>query len=270
MDLFLIFWALTFLLAIPRIKWHRRPDPLFEYYNTGDDLYVAIYGAKWSAQTFTVGAIGHTVTSVKIKAKRYAGSPGTVTLGIRATDGSGHPTGSDLTSGSQDGNSWSTTMEWHEFALTEQALSPSTKYAVVVRAPSGNTSNYIQWADDQSSPSYTGGNEEDSVDSGSSWTTFANRDFMFEVWGGYLPPSAPTNCSVSILTETSLRVSWTDASTTEDDFHVERKTGAGGTYAEVQIVVSTTKASTGTVYRLRGSLESSLTLSFLSKTCSPK
>ena len=76
---------------------------LYENYNTGDDAALGIYGAIWAAQTFTVGAAGHTITSVKLLLYRY-GSPGTVTVSIRATDGNGHPTGSDLTSGTTDGN----------------------------------------------------------------------------------------------------------------------------------------------------------------------
>ena len=162
---------------------------LYEYYNTGDDGYSWEYDVYWKAQTFTVGATGHTVSSVKLKLFRY-GSPGTVTVSIRATDGSGHPTGPDLTSGTIDGNSLTTNSSglWYEITLTEITLSASTKYAIVVRAPSGTGSNFLCWKRDGSSPTYTDGNEEDSSNSGGAWTSDATKDLMFEVWGNATGP----------------------------------------------------------------------------------
>jgi hypothetical protein len=64
---------------------------LYEYYNTNPNGGgPAIYGVYWSAETFTVGADGHTVEYVKLKMYR-AGSPGTVTVSIRAVDASDKP-----------------------------------------------------------------------------------------------------------------------------------------------------------------------------------
>jgi len=156
---------------------------LYEVYSTGDDGSYAMYGKYWDAQTFTVGATGHTVTSVKLKLYRK-GSPGTVTVSIRATSGD-HPTGADLTVGTIDGNSLTTATAgaWYEIALTEYTLNASTKYAIVVRAPNGSTNNYLYWRADKTSPTYTGGNREDSIDNGVTWTTTTLSDFMFEVWG---------------------------------------------------------------------------------------
>ena len=184
------FWSLLlflpFLFAIPKTKWHRRPDPLFEYYNTNDDNNAGVYGNYWRAQTFTVGATGHTVTSIKVKLYRV-GSPQTGTISIRATDANGHPTGGDLTSASIDGNSLSTTPTWYEYPVSSYSLSANTKYAIVLRFPSGNASNMAEWRADSTSPTYTGGNFEDSTDGGSSWYAMTSWDFMFEIWGN--PPS---------------------------------------------------------------------------------
>jgi len=157
---------------------------LYEYYNTGNDSYGTLYGAIWRAQTFTP-ATAHKVTSVKLKLYRV-GSPGTVTVSIRATDASGHPTGSDLCSGTIDGNTLTTATAgaWYEITLgAGYNLSASTKYAIVARAPSGNTSNYVQWLVDSTSATYAGGCCEYSTDSGSSWTSLTDYDFMFEDWG---------------------------------------------------------------------------------------
>jgi hypothetical protein len=156
---------------------------LFENYVTGDDGAVECYGVNWKSQTFTVGGTGHTVSSVKIKAYRV-GSPGTLTVSIRATDANGHPTGSDLTSGTIDANTFTTNTAgaWYEITVSSYSLSANTKYAIVVRATGGDASNLVYWRTDSSEPTYTDGNLERSTDGGSSWEATA-YDAMFEVWG---------------------------------------------------------------------------------------
>jgi len=159
---------------------------LYEYYNTGNDGAQKAYGTTWVAQTFTVGTVGanenHKITSVKLLIRRY-NLPGTLTVGIRATDGSGYPTGSDLTSGSIDGNSLPTTATWTEITVTEYTLNAGIKYAIVARAPSGSSVDYVIWSLDKSSPTYTGGSAFTSSNSGSSWTEDTTKDLMFEEYG---------------------------------------------------------------------------------------
>jgi hypothetical protein len=158
---------------------------LYEYYKTGDDWYAKLYDTKWVAQTFTP-SVAHKITSVKLKLYR-TGSPGTITVSIRTTDGSGHPTGADLCSGTTDGNTLpeGSPYEWREITLgAGYNLSASTKYAIVARALSGDdVANFAQWRQDSSSPAYAGGNLEYSFNSGSSWTTDVATDQMFEEWG---------------------------------------------------------------------------------------
>lgn len=158
---------------------------LYEYYITNDDSASIIEDGTWIAQTFTVIATGHTITSVKLKLYRV-GNPGTVTVSIRNTSGN-HPTGSDLTIGTIDGNSLTTNGAgaWYEIALTEYTVGIN-KFAIVVRAPNGDGSNYVAWKFDWSSPTYDGGNEEYSGNSGDSWASDLTADFMFEVWGNAL------------------------------------------------------------------------------------
>jgi hypothetical protein len=156
----------------------------YEYYNTNDDDQNSPYGVWWFAQTFTP-TTAHKVTSVKLLLCRY-GSPGTITVGIRATDGAGKPTGNDLCSGTINGNTLSEypTNTWYEITLgAGYDLVASTKYAIVVRAPSGNSSNQLFWRCDVSSPTYAGGSYAGSGDSGSTWTLDTGTDFMFEEWG---------------------------------------------------------------------------------------
>jgi hypothetical protein len=156
----------------------------YEYYNINDDAPYSLYGVSWAAQTFTP-LIAHKITSIKLKLERI-GAPGTVTVSIRATDGSGTPTGGDLCSGSFDGNylpedpNW----EWREITLGNGAiLSANTMYAIVVRNPGGDLGNRIRWAVDETSPTYDRGTESTSMDSGVSWAVVPTYDLMFEEWG---------------------------------------------------------------------------------------
>jgi len=162
---------------------------LYEHYNIGDDASAALYDAEWRAQTFTPSA-AHKITSVKLKIYR-AGSPGTITVSIRATDGSGHPIGGDLCSGTIDGNALTTSSpgEWREITLgAGYDLDASTQYAIVVRAPSGNASNLLRYRVDASSPTYAGGCLEQSHNSGSTWSSIPSYDSMFEEWGEAIGP----------------------------------------------------------------------------------
>lgn len=172
---------------------------LYEYYNTGVNDYVYVYNAVWVAQTFTVGITGHRITSIKLEAHRV-GSPGTLTVSVRATDGNGHPTGEDLTSGTINANTFGVNFpgSWYEVTLTSCILEPNTKYAIVYRALTGNGANHVRLEGDKTTPSYGGGNREDSSDSGGSWSSNTGFDFMFEVWGPP-PPVAYTQTISEIL-----------------------------------------------------------------------
>jgi hypothetical protein len=158
------------------------PLTLQAYYIINDDSYDTANLTRWLAQTFTVGATGHSITSVKLKMFRII-SPGTVTVSIRATS-SGHPTGSDLTVGTINGNLLTTNSNglWYEIALTEYKLSANVKYAIIVRGSAGG-SNAVCWRCDAFGSIYPGGNREWSINSGDTWTSGTDSDFMFEVWG---------------------------------------------------------------------------------------
>lgn len=154
----------------------------FENYATGADGYHDVWGDNWYAQSFTP-ITAHRITSVKLLLSRL-NSPGTVTVSIKATDGSGHPTGDDLCSGTLNGNLLpNVTPEWKEVSLGDGANLSTVKYAIVVRALSGNSSNYVDWSIDGTGPTYAGGCVEESANAGASWSSWTNQDFMFEEWG---------------------------------------------------------------------------------------
>ncbi|GAJ10547.1 unnamed protein product, partial [marine sediment metagenome] len=114
----------TFMPAQPVLA----DSTLFESYTTGDDYNSTIYEDLWRAQTFTPST-AHTVTSVKLLIYGKD-NPGDFTVSIKATDGSGHPTGEDLCYGTINGNDLPDTKTWTEITLgAGTSLSAETKYA---------------------------------------------------------------------------------------------------------------------------------------------
>jgi len=207
--------GLTAPLATPVLA---APPHLYEYYNTGGDAPAWIGGNVWAAQTFTPGT-AHTITSVKLLLSKL-GNPGTVTVGIRATDVSGDPTGTDLCSGTTDSSTLliGPNYQWREITLgSGYNLSAGTQYAIVVRAANNITLfRHLNWLQDISSPSYAGGRAETSTNGGSSWTSYINRDLMFEEWGDIAPVADPQNLSVGACNNLTVTLSGSD-SDTEDD-----------------------------------------------------
>ena len=154
-----------------------------DYYSTGDDAAVDIYGANWYAQTFTTSE-AYSISSVRLKIYRL-GEPGTATVSIRETDDGGDPTGGDLCSGTINANTITTDTSggWYEVEFSSNYdLEASTQYAVIVRAVAGDSSNYVGWRYD-STGTLADGNYEASTNGGMSWTANTSYDFMFSTWG---------------------------------------------------------------------------------------
>ena len=164
-------------------------DPVkFEYYTAGDDANRGSFGNTWSSQTFTVQAgQPHRIRKVVLKLFRV-GLPGTVTVSIKATDGSGHPTGADKCVTTINGNVLTDVSPGQYYdvdfgtGLSHDAQLLVTKYAIVIRALAGDASNTVIWRRN-SAGTYTGGNLENSTDGGVTWTSATATDMMFEEWG---------------------------------------------------------------------------------------
>ena len=155
----------------------------YDYYSTGDEDAVDIYGANWYAQTFTTSE-AYSISSVRLKIYRL-GEPGTGTVSIREADDGGDPAGGDLCSGTINANTITTGTGggWYEIEFSSSYdLEASTQYAVVARAIAGDSSNYLAWRYDPTG-SLDDGNYESSTDGGMSWTANINYDCMFSTWG---------------------------------------------------------------------------------------
>ncbi len=152
---------------------------LQEFAQENKNSLVNVYGANWYSQTFTTDVI-QTMVGVMIKVRRFGNPQGNITVSLKATDGSGHPTGADLASVSESaGNVTNGTLsEWRTYNFN-YAASPNTKYAVVVRVPSGDSGNYIEW--EFGGDSIPNGNFESSTNSGSSWSASTGSDFLCRI-----------------------------------------------------------------------------------------
>jgi len=173
-----------------------KPD-LYESY-TEENAYYNVYGAYWRSQSFTPQS-SHKITSVKLKLCRV-GSPGTGTISIKATDGEGKPTGADLCSASIDGNALPTDPTLLGFSLGAGTnLSAGTKYAIVWRFPSGDSSNYARTRH-MYPGTYAGGTAVTSSDSGATWEVVTDWDFVFQDWGESLAQTVYPDSTVQPVT----------------------------------------------------------------------
>jgi hypothetical protein len=186
----------------------------YEYFSNAVINPQSLFGIWWKAQTFTVGNTGpnedFNIVSTKIKVYR-TGSPGTVNAVIRNVDGSGHPTGSDLCSGSINGNSFVSysPAQWYEIGLRSVAtngcrLTSGTKYTLIINASSGNGSSLINWEYD-SADIYTGGNRESSSNSGATWSADSG-DYKFEIIGSNFDNWIKLNPDAAVTASNAVRL----------------------------------------------------------------
>ena len=152
-----------------------------ESYSASYSLNQNAASATWLGQTFTP-SVAHTILKVGLKLAKW-GLPGIVTVSIRATDGDGKPTGSDLCSGTINGDTLvdeggTEVAQWYEITLgSGYALSAGVKYAIVIRAVDASGGASVSWRYGTSS-GYAGGQRTISADSGATWT-LNNGDFNF-------------------------------------------------------------------------------------------
>ncbi|GAG61835.1 unnamed protein product [marine sediment metagenome] len=182
-------------------------DTLYESYASGEDSIASIYSTVYWVQTFQ-SSTAHTVTSVKFKLYRI-GSPGSITIDIKAVDGDGKPTGTSMATGSYDCDAITTDTDGELIEITLSygaALTADTEYAIICMALSATGANVIRARMDSSSPTYSNGNVVFSNTSGASWSVYNNQDLIFYEYG-----TVPTHNIVT--SEPTLGLSTTSTNT---------------------------------------------------------
>jgi hypothetical protein len=149
----------------------------------------------WAGQSFTT-TVGYSITRIDTYCRKDNGdNVGTLTFAIYSVDGSGHPN-TLLATGSVDdadvpdadaGYAWvSCTL------ASSYNLSSTTKYCVVFHGASLSGSNVLRCSRDDDgagSSDFAGGDRENSVDGGSSWSTDTTDDLLFRCYGDNIPIS---------------------------------------------------------------------------------
>ncbi|MBA7699069.1 hypothetical protein ES703_107755 [subsurface metagenome] len=150
---------------------------------TGED---AIYSDYWKGQVF-IPYRGHKIDKVDLRLFK-SGTPGTLTVEIRAVQYGGTPVGPVLASGTKDGTTIvgtsRVTAEWETITLdTPVWLYPGLKYAIVCHGTGTSTFDCIKWNLSDGNP-YLKGGETESTDAGATWTTeLIDEDFFFREYG---------------------------------------------------------------------------------------
>jgi hypothetical protein len=167
--------------------------------NYGSNVKIlGVYGANWKATIFTA-ASSYIATSVRCRGD-VTGSPGTATASLRLTNASHQPTGADLCVGSVNANGW--VNDWHDIPFnTPYPITAGTEYAIVLRAPSGNGSNYLSLYDCmKGAPSDVG-----SSDWGVTWGGAGNFGWAYQVWGCAAPICSSANAINVTSTSTQIQ-----------------------------------------------------------------
>jgi hypothetical protein len=170
-----------------------------------------VQGVNWVSQTFTVGTTGtnvnHYITSVKLLMGRND-NPGTINVSIKTVNATGCPTGINLTYGTTNGDTLPVypAGEWREIVFnTQYLLASSTKYAIVVRAPSGSGTKRVEWFYTNANP-YAGGNLAISENTGITWTKYTLNDCAFQEYG--TENTYPRDLTITGFNNTQISMTW--------------------------------------------------------------
>lgn len=150
---------------------------------TNNVAWKRVYGSNWTSETFTTTS-AHSVNQIKLWARRAAtAAAGYMYVSIRDAALSDNITSPDLAIGLYSIAYISTAGGPIEVNLeSEVQLEAGKKYAVTIRSPAADATNYTEiWY--STAGSYTGGNMVNSDNGGSAWISDAAADIRFEIIG---------------------------------------------------------------------------------------
>lgn len=148
---------------------------------TDSDLTL-VHNTKWYAQGFTPD-VTHVIDQVDVYIKKVL-SPGDLTISIQGDDGTGKPDGVEIAVGTIAEADVGITYAWETCTLSSTAtLTAGTTYCIVLKALSGDVSNYYTVAGVTGNP-YSGGIGTYTLNSGGVWNLLADTiDLYFKEYG---------------------------------------------------------------------------------------
>jgi hypothetical protein len=154
------------------------------------EAFVMNAANDWGGTTFTT-TVSYSLSRIDIWCAKGAGdNVGTITVALYAVDGSGHPTGLALASGTIADASVPETGAGYEWVSSTMSsayvVSSSTKYAIVVSGTSLSATNILYWSGDDDgagSSDYANGDKTWSVNGGSTWSIDTTSDMLFRCYG---------------------------------------------------------------------------------------
>lgn len=165
------------------------------WYETGNDTGATIGdtgGTEYAqGQSFQLAA-AQTIKAIEVYIKKYAGTPGNITVRIE-TNNAGIPSGTLANASAETTITAFTTTSyaWKQAIFsTAFSLSASTTYWLVLKTAAAANDNCYHMAEDASSPSYSGGTAAQSTDGGSTWSAVAGSDAYFRI----LAQATHVNC----------------------------------------------------------------------------
>lgn len=159
-------------------------SPLRQSYIINDDGNNGnLNNLRWFAQSFKP-AVTHTIDQVDIYIRKF-NSPGILTISIQGVDGNGRPDGDEIAAGTIAEAEIGATKAWEVCVLTSTAIvTVGTTYSIVIKALSGDSTNYYIWETDTSSATYADGKVTVTINAGDSWSDVGGtQDAMFKEYG---------------------------------------------------------------------------------------
>lgn len=134
----------------------------------------------WTAQSFTPSA-SVTITRAELFLLRDASADGNVEVTIQ-TDATNKPSGTIAGSAATvAASTLGTTAGWINFDTGDFSATASTKYWIVLKRVNF-TAGTVSWRYDGTAPTYAGGDDATSSDSGATWTVHTGHDALFKTY----------------------------------------------------------------------------------------
>lgn len=173
------------------------------FWETGEDSNFNV-GATAHSQTFNA-TNNFSLIGISIKG-HIAGSPTILLIHLCDTNLSGAPNCSTIYSQNisidvSGGDPWNSTDLWHNITMPVYDIIKGKVYAIVANLTLGN-GDAVVWRGEGAGSYPNGTGKWDSNDNGTTWTTGADKDFIFQVWSkrSIINLISPTdNKSLSLL-----------------------------------------------------------------------